>query len=73
MSDVFDNKERRRYYGLRVGDIISCDFLDIKQAEVVEYGFMDNNAVYVKEANKKVRQVVAEWCHIITKVEDKIN
>jgi len=69
-----DNKERRRYYGLRIGDIVSPKFSyghDIGPCEVIEYGFMDNNAVYLKTSEGEKIKWVAEWCTIITKVEDR--
>jgi predicted kinase len=41
--------------------------------EVVEYGYGDNNRVYVKiEGGDEVTDYVAEWCDIVTKVEDKV-
>jgi hypothetical protein len=67
----FDNSERLRYYGLRIGDIIKCDAYGITEAEVVNYGFFDNNSVIVKEKGKEPRKVVAEWCDIITRVENR--
>lgn len=79
MKKPFDNKERRRYYGLRKGDIVNLRGLDgrvmYESAEVKDYGFMDNNRVYV-EYHKDFENVVqtdwvAEWCEIITKVEDR--
>jgi hypothetical protein len=42
---------------------------DIAQAEVVAYGFLDNNSVIVQEEGKEPRKVVAEWCDIITKID----
>lgn len=69
-ASTFDNSDRRRYYGLRVGDIIRCDAYGITKAEVVNYVFLDNNAVIVQEEGKEPRKVVAEWCDIITKVEN---
>jgi hypothetical protein len=68
-ASTFDNSERRRYYGLRVGDIVKCKAYDIAQAEVVAYGFLDNNSVIVQEEGKEPRKVVAEWCDIITKID----
>jgi len=78
MEKVFDNEHRNRYYGLRKGDIVeygySIDNPPILKGEVVEYGVMDNNAVYIDTGDgKKPKRVVAEWCKIITHVEDKIN
>jgi hypothetical protein len=34
---------------------------------------MDNNSVIVQEEGGQPRKVVAEWCEIILKIEDKIN
>lgn len=72
----WDNEERRRYYGLRIGDTVSIQFGYPKEkhlAEVVDYGFMDNNRVYIKiEGSDEVTDWVAEWCEIVTKVEDKV-
>lgn len=71
----WDNQERKRYYGLRKGDIVEYNIghtMPRLKGEVVEYGVMDNNAVYLKvEEKEKPISVVAEWCDIITKVEDK--
>lgn len=63
---VFDNIDRNRYYGLRVGDIIDCKAYDITGATVVAYT-LDNNAVWVKVDGQE-RMVVAEWCTIVKKV-----
>lgn len=70
------NCERRRYYGIRVGDIVSPKGIDGKewhkgQSEVIEYGFMDNNAVYIRANDGTETKWVAELCDIITKVEDR--
>lgn len=61
----FDNQERRRYYGLRIGDTVELLFTHKKEvtlAEVVEYGFMDNNRVWVKLEDGTTTDWVAEWC-----------
>jgi hypothetical protein len=71
-ASTFDNSERRRYYGLRIGDIVKCKAYNIDYAEVVDYGFLDNNSVFVKEDGKEPRKVVAEWCDVVTKVEDRL-
>jgi hypothetical protein len=70
MTPAFDNQERRRYYGIRVGDIVSCD--PHTNCEVIGYGFLDNNKVYLRYEDGTEGSQVAEWCKIITKVEDKI-
>jgi hypothetical protein len=66
----FDNIKRNRYYGLRKGDIVKCPAYDIETAVVVNYGVLDNNAVYVLVGWQKRIKVPAEWCEIIAKVED---
>lgn len=75
MTKVFDNVNRNRYYGLRIGDTVklSASFspIDNTIAEVVEYGFMDNNRVYVQLEDGEKIKWTAEHCKIITKVEDK--
>ncbi len=64
---VFDNKERKRYYGVRVGDRVR----DNHFVGVVEsYGFMDNNRVHVRLDDGRLMPCVAEWCEILKKVED---
>lgn len=73
---VFDNKDRNRYYGLRIGDLITRYFApnDTKIYEVVAYGVMDNNSIGLAEyLNKDAEWLehVAEWCKVITKVEDR--
>ncbi len=70
-NDPNFNAERHRYYGLRKGDIISSRMYKIEKAKVIDYGFMDNNSVVVKEPGQKARSVVAEWCTIVTKIEDQ--
>ena len=73
MKKVFDNIERRRYYGIRIGDEVEESFnnrITIK-GTVVDYGFMDNNAVVVEDKNGKKLSCVAEWLTITKKIEDK--
>ena len=74
MENKFDNKDRRRYYGLRIGDTVSAKGVDgkeFKKGDVIDWGVMDNNAVYLKFEDGTESKWVAEWCEIITKVEDK--
>lgn len=77
MTATFDNVNRNRYYGLRIGDTVKLDFYKVRKedadviAEVIEYGAMDNNRVYVRFEDGKETGCVAEWCTIIKKVEDK--
>jgi hypothetical protein len=72
VSKEFTNEDRSRYYGLRVGDTVQLIFNGgvWKEGKVVEYGVMDNNAVYVQTGNEEPQKCVAEWCKIIKRVED---
>ena len=68
----FDNINRNRYYGLRIGDTISVEVPNKTiQAEVVDYGG-DNNRVQIKFEDSRITDWVAEYCTIITKVEDLV-
>lgn len=70
----FNNKDRARYYGLRVGDIVQCTLCQFSTppSEVIGYGFLDNNRVRIKELESgKEYGHVAEWLSIVTKVEDR--
>ena len=68
----FDNINRNRYYGLRIGDTVSVEVPNKTiQAEVVEYSGFDNNRVYIKFEDGRITDWIAEHCTIITKVEDK--
>lgn len=66
----FDNENRTRYYGLRISDIVKVPFYKLEKATVIEYGFLDNNRVYIQTENDEKISCVAEFCEIITKVED---
>lgn len=69
--DNWDNEDRNRYYGLRKGDIVTYPGNPTLH-EVVEYGFMDNNSVWIQPVSGgEPWQVVAEWCSIQTKVENR--
>jgi hypothetical protein len=57
---------------LFLGDIVELKFRQVfTRAEVIEYGFMDNNSVRVRDENGREIDYVAEWCKVITKVEDR--
>lgn len=72
MKEVWDNQTRNRYYGLRIGDTITRDFVeDNGNYKIVGYGAMDNNRVYIQRGNEKPFGVVAEHCHIVHKIEDQ--
>lgn len=76
MMEKFNNKNRNRYYGLRIGDLVQVkvglqsDPIFLK-AEVIEYGFLDNNRVYLRFEDGKETSWVAEQCEIFTKIEDR--
>lgn len=75
-KEEWDNIDRRRYYGLRKGDIVSPRCVNGTewykgQSEVIDYGYMDNNSVDIKAKDGTTTTWVAEWCDIITKVEDR--
>lgn len=79
MTKVFNNENRNRYYGLRVGDIVQVNSMistvtqATVKAEVFKFGVLDNNSVFVKEeGSEESFKVVAEWCKIIERVEDRI-
>lgn len=72
--EKFDNKERRRCYGLRVGDTVdvySINGIKWGQSKVLELCPMDNNRVIIEGKDGNPIDWVAEWCTIITKVEDQ--
>lgn len=72
----FTNKERHRYYGKRIGDIVSVlaptgeDFRARKLAEVVLLGFGDNNRLYTA-GNAGPHSQVAEWCELVIPIEKR--
>jgi len=77
MVKIFDNPERHRYYGLRKGDLVTIrtgmqNNPKIVNAEVIDYGVWDNNRVILKFEDGTETPWVAEWCTIVTKVEDKV-
>lgn len=74
----FDNEARTRYYGLRIGDKVSCRDKTLKQfpddnwATVEKYGGTDNNRVFVSlPGQKELISCVAEWLTLEVKVEDR--
>jgi hypothetical protein len=72
---IFDNVNRHRYYGLRKGDIVDARGISgipiYRNVKVHDYSDYDNNRVILKLASGNTCDWVAEWCTIITKVEDK--
>lgn len=75
MTEKDENKDRRRYYGVRVGDRVVYGipgFPDTdSEYEVIRYGFLDNNRVILRDSDGNEMKAVAEYCRIISKVEDK--
>jgi hypothetical protein len=79
-TDSFTNHDRRRYYGLRIGDIVSCETKHMFRAEVTGWGG-DNNRVQIRVLEWKKgdnfdiipheTDTLAEYCTIITKVENR--
>lgn len=69
----FDNKDRNRYYGLRVGDIVNAESIIgtilYENCEVIAYGFMNNNKVMLRNMDGEEFEYIAEWCNIVKKVE----
>jgi hypothetical protein len=73
MEDLFDNKDRDRYYGLRKGDTIRVHSLNgtVWGTSVVLDYTSDNNRVIIESRDGSPIDWVAEWCEILTKIEDK--
>lgn len=71
---AFDNENRSRYYGKRIGDTVNAKGLNgrsiLNPTEVVGYG-SDNNRILVKDEKGEPVDWVAEWCDVLVKVEDK--
>ena len=69
------NKDRTRYYGKRIGDLVKIYDSFRKKweiAEVVEYGFSDNNRLkYKLLLNEDIVNWTAECSEIVIKVEDR--
>jgi hypothetical protein len=75
MTTKFTNADRHRYYGLRIGDLVQIKtgvFSKPKNAEVIDYGLLDNNRVILKLDDGTETSWVAEWCEIVEKVEDRV-
>jgi hypothetical protein len=75
-NQTFDNENRNRYYGKRIGDIVKIkSYYSGKYmlAEVVGYGFMNNNALkyIILDDKDTVLQMTAEDSDILLRVEDR--
>lgn len=72
--DQQDNEDRHRCYGLRIGDIVriySKDNFDFTTEVVGLEALAYNNRVYVIWKDGTIRDYIAEYCDIVTKVEDR--
>ena len=63
------NKNRDRYYGLRIGDTVKVDWFD-GELIVVAYGGSDNNSIYLMNEWGDGKKCTAEECKIIKKCEE---
>lgn len=72
MSEQFDNIDRSRYYGLRVGDLVVEKAFDMRTEGVVTAYTVNNNVVKILTTNGNTVNVVAEWCLTQRKVEDRL-
>lgn len=71
-ADNQPNKNRSRYYGLRLGDEVEFEYNGKKYKGIVYYlDAMNNNGVSILY-NGIITPVVAEQCKLIKKVEDKV-
>jgi hypothetical protein len=67
------NYDRDRKYGIRAGDIIVPTFGagEPELFEVTDRHTCDNNRVYLIGADGKEMDMVAEWCGIVCRIEDR--
>lgn len=76
MRRKFTNKRRDRFYGKRIGDLVSVpsptgeNFRARKIVEVVLLGIADNNSLYTAWEHGPHREV-AEWCELVIPVEKR--
>ena len=69
---MFLNEDRKRYYGLRIGDIVSHKYYKPDRTGVINaFGIIDNNCVYVCWNNSDPVPVSADQLIIIKKVDQK--
>ena len=75
MKKPFLNENRERYYGLRVGDLVTSSWVKNNEeiCEVLELSSWDNNRCYLKvEGFETPLRVTAESCKIVQKIEDRL-
>lgn len=67
-----DNESRDKHYGLRRGDIVEYHTVGMifGPAMVVRYDRVDNNKVYIGDSGGDIYPALAEYCKILSKVED---
>lgn len=73
MSKPWDNENRTRYYGKRVGDIVeyTTGYRGQKErATVVGYALGDNNRIFLSNGKGKPWESTAERCTVVERVED---
>lgn len=71
----YENKDRHRCCGLRCGDVViawspypdRCGVYGV----IIGMDKFDNNRVFIKAPNHYTYWHIAEWCEIVTKVEDR--
>ena len=68
----FDNKDRKKYSGLRRGDLVdySSFGLSHKNCIVVNYDFENYSQVRLQTEDGEVFPAVAQWCKIIKRWEE---
>ena len=72
LTPEFDNVDRKKYYGLRRGDLVDYDNFGLKHKNciVVYFDLMDDNRVQLQTEDGDIFPAVAEWCKISKKMED---
>jgi len=61
ITDPATNPERRRWYGLRIGDTVTIE-RGKYTAEVIGLGYTDNNRCQLRLEDGRETPYVAEWC-----------
>lgn len=63
------NENRRRWYGLRVGDTVEYLCHPVTVTEL--HGF-DNNGCTVRYEDGSEGKATCEWCKVLVRVEDAV-
>lgn len=75
MRKDFDNKDRNRFYGIRVGDIVQDIFVPKIKGEVIAYTGDNNRVIILIEGDEAIEEreygAVASILKILKKVEEK--